>query len=61
MPHDKNGVELKVGDIVNVACRIKEIHLTEDFCNVSLEVVERMPPQRTVSILTLNSKQTIKA
>ena len=60
MPHDKRGTELKVGDTVMVPCRIKAIHLTEDFCNVDLETTEGMPPLLHTSTLTLNSKQTIK-
>ena len=60
MPHDKRGEELKVGDTVMVPCRVKAIHLTEDYCNVDLETKLPMPPTGTVQALTLNSRQTIK-
>lgn len=60
MPHDKRGAELYVGDIVMVPCRIKAIHLTEDYCNVDLETKLTMPPSDKVTALTLNSRQTIK-
>jgi hypothetical protein len=60
MPHDKRGTELQVGDTVMVPCRIRAIHLTEDYCNVDLETKEGMPPLNTTTALTLNSRQTIK-
>lgn len=60
MPHDKRGTELKVGDTVMVPCRVKAIHLTEDYCNVDLETALTMPPRDTRQAFTLNSRQTIK-
>jgi len=60
MPHDKRGEELHVGDVVMVPCRVKAIHLTEDFCNVDLETSLTMPPRNSATALTLNSRQTIK-
>lgn len=60
MPHDKRGTELKVGDTVMVPCKIKAIHLTEDYCNVDLETKEGMPPSMNKNTFSLNSKQTIK-
>jgi len=60
MPHDKRGTELKVGDTVMVPCIVKAIHLTEDYCNVDLQTKLTMPPAGTVTLLTLNSRQTIK-
>lgn len=60
MPHDLNGDELHVGDLVTVRCRVKSIVLTEDYCNVSLETVERMFPGEHTSALTLNAKQVTK-
>lgn len=60
MPHDMNGTELKVGDIVNVPCRVKEIHLTEEYCNVGLETREPMYPGDQKNHLSLNAKQVIK-
>lgn len=61
MPHDKDGAELVVGNLVMVPCRIKAIHLTEDYCNVDLETKELMFPSDRPNTLTLNSRQTIKA
>ncbi len=60
MPHDKRGTELQVGDTVMVPCRVKAIHLTEDYCNVDLETTLTMPPMQTTQNFTLNSRQTIK-
>ena len=42
MPHDIHGKELRVDDLVAVRCRVKEIYLGEEFCNVTLETVEPM-------------------
>lgn len=60
MPHDKRGDELKVGDTVMVPCKVKAIHLTEDYCNVDLVTKEKMPPLETTTSITLNSRQVIK-
>ena len=59
MPHDANGTELAVGTLVLVPCYIKAIHLTEDYCNVDVETLFRMPPADTRQRWTLNSKQTV--
>lgn len=61
MPHDKSGVEVKVGDIVMIPCRVKAVHMTEDYCNVDLVTLEVMPPSTMPSTFTLNTKQIIKA
>jgi hypothetical protein len=60
MPHDRNGNILNVGDTVMVPCRIKAIHLTEDYCNIDIETERPMPPTDRATALTLNSKQTVK-
>lgn len=60
MPHDINGDELHVGDLVTVRCRVKELHLTEEFCNVTLETTEKMFPGEHYSGMVLNAKQTVK-
>lgn len=60
MPHDKRGEVLQVGDVVMVPCRIKAIHLTEEYCNVDLETQIAMFPTDDPTRLTLNSRQTIK-
>lgn len=53
-----NGKVLKVGDIVNIPCRITSIQLGEEYCNVSLETLKTMPPEnKYTSSYTLNTKQ----
>lgn len=53
-----NGKILKVGDIVNIPCRITQIQLGEDYCNVSLETLKTMPPEnKYTSSYVLNTKQ----
>jgi hypothetical protein len=60
MPHDRNGNLIQVGDMVMIPCKIKEVHLTEDYCNVNLETKEEMYPTRDPSHFSLNSKQVVK-
>ena len=58
MPHDMNGRVLKVGDIVNIPCKVKSIQLGEDYCNVELETLYKMPPEnKYTSTFNLNPKQ----
>ena len=38
MPHDRNGKELRAGDLVTLTARLKAVHLTEDECNVDAVV-----------------------
>lgn len=60
MPHDIDGNELKVGDIVYIPVKIKTIELTENYCNVTVETQHRMPPLDSVTTIVLNSKQVMK-
>jgi len=60
MPHDRDGKELKVGDVVYIPARIKTIELTEHYCNVTVETSQRMPPHDSVITIVLNSVQTVK-
>jgi len=60
MPHDIHDNELRVGDCVMVPCKIKAIHLTEEFCNLDLETSLGMWPSDAPLSLTLNSRQTVK-
>jgi hypothetical protein len=60
MPHDKHGERVEVGDLVMIPARITALHLTTDYCNCELEMIERMPPEDAVSHMTLNTRQVIK-
>lgn len=62
MPHDVNGVELKVGDRVTIEFEVKEVYLTEDFCNLKLRSMLSMPPYRDscIDLSAVNSRQTVK-
>ena len=51
MPHDKNGTELRANDTVLVRCRVRAVHLTEDYCNVDLTVLAR-PNDRSAAQYT---------
>lgn len=57
MPHDQNGHPIIVGDVVFVACKVIEVHESEDYCNLSLQTLEPMFPADNKSILTLNARQ----
>lgn len=60
MPHDRDGNELRVGDVVYIPARITTIELTESYCNVTVETSQRMPPHDSVTTIVLNSVQTVK-
>ena len=60
MPHDIKGDILKVGDIVNLQCKVKEIHNTEEFCNATLETILPMFPGEHKTVVTINTKQVKK-
>ena len=61
MPHDRDGALIGEGDLVYVPCFVKNVCTGEDYCNVSLETVERMYPGEYRSAITLNARQVIKA
>ncbi len=58
MPHDKNGVELKEGDIVILRCIVKNISPSEHYCNATITPLEPMPPYSTANdIGAINTQQ----
>jgi hypothetical protein len=57
MPHDCNGNVLRVGDIVDIPCRVAVIHEGEDYCNVNLETIYPMYPESALTVISLNTKQ----
>jgi hypothetical protein len=59
MPHDRDGELLKVGDEVNIPCRVKEIQMTEEFCNCTLESNQPMYPGNNRSSFVVNTKQVV--
>lgn len=60
MPHDANGTPLKVGHMVIIQAQIKEISEAEDFCNCTVELLHRMPPNMTVTtISSINTRQLL--
>lgn len=59
MPHDVNGRELKVGDIVNIPCVITHVQMQEEYCNLNLETQHKMYPSDNPSSLVLNAKQVV--
>jgi hypothetical protein len=57
MPHDKNGVLIEEGDLVNIRARVKTVTTGEEYCNVTLETVEPMFPGTDKNSIVLNAKQ----
>ena len=54
--HDHNGTPLKVGDKVMVEFLVKEVHATEEYCNLTLEsVYGRLPDDKKEDCIGLNS------
>ena len=58
MPHDKNGTELHVGDLVSVTAKVTSVSPSEDQCNVSMEV--QGPDEQYRPSMTCNSKLVAK-
>lgn len=60
--HDRNGRELKAGDIVLIPARVKDLYATEDYCNVSLEsVYGRRPDGSKETIGAINTGVMLRA
>jgi hypothetical protein len=59
--HDRNGTELKVGDIVSVPCVIRSLNDgSETFCNVELETqYGRRPDGETNRFSAVNTGQVV--
>lgn len=60
MPHDLNNNIIKVGDIINLRCKVLEIHQTEEFCNCNLETEIPIYPSNDRTFITVNTKQVSK-
>ena len=65
MPHDYNGILLKVGDQVNLIATITAILPSEGYCNCTIEPVLQMPPYKNTdakfSISVINTRQLLLA
>lgn len=57
MPHDRDSKLLAVGDMVDIGAKVKEIHQTENHCNVTLETETVMFPGDQRTTILLNAKQ----
>lgn len=61
MPHDANGELLKVGDKVLIEGHITHLSDNDAYCNCSVELLYRMPPDMTVTtISSINAGQLVK-
>lgn len=57
MPHDKNGKVVEVGQVVKIDFKVTAVQRGEDYCNVTLETLDRMYPGDHKSSFTANAKQ----
>ena len=61
MPHTMQGAELQVGDEVIMRFVVKNVMTNEEYCNVTLESVEKLYPGNYPTTLgAVNTKQTEK-
>ena len=61
MPHDRKGNLLAVGDKVFVPAVVTGIQPGDDYCNCSLELTEKMPPDNTTTAFpAINTRQVEK-
>lgn len=59
MPHDKNGEELQVGDVVSIEAIVKTLWTGTEACNLTVETVEPFYPSTEKSTIVLNTKQVV--
>lgn len=57
--HDRNGTELKVGDIVNLKLEIISISPGAEYCNVTALTVEGRKPDGAKDQIILNTAQLV--
>lgn len=54
--HDKNGTELRVGDIVMIPARVTQLSPTDEYCNVQVETVHgRRPDGMKETVYAINT------
>jgi hypothetical protein len=60
--HDRNGRELKAGDIVLIPARVKDLYSTEEYCNVSAtSIFGRRPDGAKETIGAINTGVMLRA
>lgn len=57
MPHTKDGMEVKEGEVYNLPIRVKSVQSSADYCNCTTETVEPMFPTNTPVVIVINTKQ----
>lgn len=60
MPHDIDDVELKPGDRVQIECIVRDVQFGTEFCNVTLDTLEKMFPSEYTTCIVANTKQVRK-
>lgn len=61
MPHDRKGNLIAVGDKVFVPATVTSVQAGDNYCNCSLVLDEKMPPDNTeTAFQALNTRQVQK-
>lgn len=61
MPHDVNGKVLQTGDKVVIRGKVTQIFASENYCNCSVELDLKMPPDSATSVISaVNTRQLEK-
>jgi len=60
--HDAIGCKLNIGDVVLIPAQIKDLSLSEDYCNVMLETIfGRRPDGNRETIYAINTGVILRA
>ena len=59
MPHDKNGVELKVGDIVTIEFEVKDVYAENNYIGIE-SVDKKFSGSTTLSLFSVTGDKVIK-
>jgi hypothetical protein len=54
------GNKLEVGDVLMIPVKVLSVQEGADYCNVTVETVEKMHPGEYKTVFTLNGKQATK-
>lgn len=61
MPHDRDGQVVNPGDHVTIEFVVQHVHQVEEFCNVQLRSVEKMPGNDAhIDLSAVNTRQVVK-
>jgi len=56
MPHDAQGQEIHIGDLVTLTARVTNLYPTLDYCNMTIEGIDGDDDPRTKAACTINTR-----